>query len=62
MILSADSLNALRSFQRNSLTDLKGLLTTVISQQQVDGFVSAYLKYHVDGLRDLKALKFLKNL
>lgn len=62
MILSADSFNALRSFQRDSLASLNGLLTSVISQQQVDGFISAYLKYHVEGLRDLKSMKFLKKL
>ncbi len=62
MILSADSLTTLRFFQRDSLADLNGLLTAAISQQQVDGFIAAYFKYHIDGLRDLKALKFLKRI
>jgi len=62
MILSADSFDALRSFQRDSLASLNGLLAFANSQQQVDGFISAYLKYHVEGLRDLKAVKFLKKL
>ena len=62
MILSADSFHALRSFQRDSLASLNGLLTSAISYQQVDGFIAAYLKYHVEGLRDLKAIKFLKKL
>ena len=62
MILSADSFDALRSFQRDSLASFNGLLAFANAQQQVDGFISAYLKYHVEGLRDLKAVKFLKKL
>jgi len=62
MILSADSFQVLRSFQRDSLASLNGLLTSEISCQQVDGFIAAYLKYHVEGLRDLKAVKFLRKL
>lgn len=62
MILSADSFDALRLFQRDSLANLNGLLTSPISQQQVDGFIAAYLKYHVEGLRDLKAIKFFRKL
>ena len=62
MILSADSFHALRSFQRDSLASLNGLLISEPSCQQVDGFIAAYLKYHIEGLRDLKAVKFFKKL
>lgn len=62
MVLSRDSIEALRSFQEQPLANFNGLLGSSISQQQVDDFISAYLKYHVEGLRDLKALKFLKKL
>ena len=62
MILSADSFHALRSFQRDSLASLNGLLISEPSCQQVDGFIAAYFKYHIEGLRDLKAVKFFKKL
>ncbi|MFQ5751938.1 MAG: DNA repair protein RecO [bacterium] len=62
MLLSPQAIQALKIFQSSAIAKLNGLLTTVTAQQQVDALLSSYLKYHVEGVRELQALKFLKNL
>lgn len=62
VVLYQEALNTLRRLQKVHLSSINGLLLTSTSEQQTDDFLQAYLHYHVEGLRDLKALKFLKKI
>ncbi|MFQ5823369.1 MAG: DNA repair protein RecO [bacterium] len=62
MILNQEALSALRAFQQTPLSNLNGYLTSTVAQQQVDNFLLTYMKYHVEGFGELKALKFLKKI
>lgn len=60
--LTPNSLAGLREFQRESLSGLGALISSAYSQQQVDAFLDAYLKYHFEGLAELNTLKFIKKM
>ncbi len=62
VVLTEEAIYALRVFQKSATSELHGLLTSAAAQNQVDDLLSSYLTYHIDGLRELKALKFFKNL
>lgn len=62
LILCQEAISALRAFQNNPLSKLNGFLTNSLAQQQVDDFLLSYLRYHVEGFEELKALKFLKKI
>jgi DNA repair protein RecO (recombination protein O) len=61
-IICKEAINALRAFQRTPFTNLNGFLTSPMAQQQVDALLWTYLRYHLEGLGELKALKFLKKI
>jgi DNA repair protein RecO (recombination protein O) len=62
IILEKEALAALRAFQHTPLANLNGYLTSTTAQQQVDDFLLAYIKYHVEGFVELKTMKFLKRI
>ncbi|NIR49982.1 DNA repair protein RecO [candidate division KSB1 bacterium] len=62
MLLSKEALDGLKDFQTTPLSRLNGLLTSNRDQQQVDHFLFTYLRYHVEGFRELNALKFYKRI
>ncbi len=62
MVLEPEVLSALRAFQQASLSNLNGYLSSKKAEQQVDDFLLTYMRYHVEGFRELKALKFLKKI
>ena len=62
LLLSHETLNALRTLQTSPVEEMNGQLESWSSQQQIDGFLNAYLKYHVEGIRDLNSLKVLRKI
>jgi len=62
MALSNGAITGLRRLQMTSFQNLDGLRLEDTVQAEIDGFLDVFLKYHVDGLRDLKSLKFLRNI
>lgn len=62
MLLSNQALNALKLFQTTPLSKLNGLLPAAEAQQQVDNFLSAYFRYHLEGFRELNAIKFYRRI
>lgn len=62
MVLEQEALGALRAFQHTPLSRLNGYLASTTAQQQVDDFLLDYIKYHVEGFGELKAMKFLKKI
>lgn len=61
IMLSAESLSALRMFQKAQLSQLTVTLSPA-SEQQIDAFLEAYFRYHVEGFPELKSIKFLKRI
>ncbi len=62
LLLSHETLNALRTLQTAPVEKMNGQLESRSSQQQLDHFLNVYLKYHVEGIRNLNALKVLRNM
>lgn len=62
MLLNRESGHALRVFQQTSFSGLNGVLPSGLARQQVDDFLLSYFRYHVDGFKELKSLKFLKQV
>ncbi len=60
--LSNDALESLRKLQRVHISKLSGLLPSKTLQRQVDDFLKYYLRYHVEGFRELKSLQFLASI
>ncbi|RMF61711.1 MAG: DNA repair protein RecO [Calditrichaeota bacterium] len=61
--LSLEALHALRTCQQTaSAQEIDGLLPSPVAQQQVDHFLDAFLKYHIEGFRDLNALRFYQRI
>lgn len=62
LLLSHETLKALRTLQTTPVEKMNGQLESRSSWQQLDAFLNAYLKYHVEGIRDLNALKVLRKI
>lgn len=61
-VLSTAALHALQTLQRVHISKLAEFLPQKRLQRQVDDFLSAFLRYHVEGLSALKSLQFLAKL
>ncbi|MFQ5653051.1 MAG: DNA repair protein RecO [bacterium] len=62
VMLHHDALTGLQALQKVHLSQLNGLLESPASQNQVDMFLHAYLRSHVEGVKELKALQFLRKI
>lgn len=60
--VSAEALGLLRAFQRSPVPRLDALAASVEAYRQVDRLLVTYWRYHVEGFKDLKALKFLSQI
>lgn len=58
MHLYKETIQMLRALQKTHISKLQPSTESSSSVRQVDEFVRVYLRYHVDGIRDLKALRF----
>lgn len=58
MVLYRETIQMLRALQKTHISKLQSSEESSSAVQQVDEFVRVYLRYHVDGIRDLKALRF----
>jgi DNA repair protein RecO (recombination protein O) len=61
-ILPREVLSALRNIQTGAGHQPNRALTSATGQQQLDDFLAHYLRYHVDGVYDLRSIKFLKSV
>ena len=62
VVICQETINALRAFQNTPLTKVSDFLTSSLAQQQADELLLTYLRYHLDGMDELKALKFLRKI
>ncbi len=62
IVLTQETLQALQGLQKIHISRLGDFLQSTTSQNQVDNFLRAYLQNHVDDVRELKSLQFLKRL
>ncbi len=60
--LSAETMAALRRLQHTHISKLGKPVGPRALQNDIDAFLWAYLRYHVEGLKELKALRFLKGI
>lgn len=60
--LTAEALNTLRAFQTVHLSMLSEMQVGESTQRQMDDFLRAYMQFHIEHLRDLKALRFLQQI
>ncbi len=62
MRLNEEAVRALADLQRIPLAGLNGLTHAPALGRQLDHFLLSYLRYHVEGFRDLNALKVFRRL
>jgi DNA repair protein RecO (recombination protein O) len=62
MVLYHETLQFLRTLQKTHISKLSGISPPKKVQDQVEEFLRRYMQYHVEGVRDLKALKFLHQI
>lgn len=62
MNLSNDAITGLRRLQMTPSANLDALVFTETVQAEIDKFLDGYLKYHVEGSRDLKSIEFLRKI
>jgi DNA repair protein RecO (recombination protein O) len=62
MNLSGETIAGLRRLQITTFPNLDSIVMTDTVQAEVDRFLDRYLKYHVEDLRDLKSLEFLRKI
>jgi DNA repair protein RecO (recombination protein O) len=60
--LSQSQLADFRDLQTAPIASLNGVLASATAQQQADHFLLSYFKFHVEGFRELNALKFLRKI
>lgn len=62
LVLSQEAVHALRHLQKVHLSKLGDILPSPAAQNQVDSFLRTYLHHHVEGVKELKALQFLRQI
>jgi len=62
VFLDAEALQALTRIQRIHMSKLSGVHLSTRAKHQMDDFLNAFLKYNIEGLRDLKSIKFLQKI
>ncbi len=58
IVLYQETIQMLRSLQKTHISKLQSSVESSSAVHQVDEFVRVYLRHHVEGIRDLKALRF----
>jgi DNA repair protein RecO (recombination protein O) len=62
MFITAETIHALKIFQKSAFTNLNGLALSPAAEQQIEVFLNAYFNYHIEGFKELNAIKFLKKI
>ncbi len=60
--LRSDVVQTLHQIQKTHMSRIGKLDLSPHLEQQIDAFLYAYLKFNVEGLRELKSLKFLRKI
>jgi len=60
--LALEASQALTKMQRTHMSKLSGWHLSPRARQQIDDFLNAFLKYNIEGLRDLKSIRFLRKI
>lgn len=62
MALSEGAVRTVIDYQRLPMAQLTGRETSETIRKQMGKFLVAYLQYHLDGYRELRSIRFYKNL
>jgi len=62
MTLSQETVAAVQHFQQRPFVQIAALTFPKAARHQMNEFLTAYLQHHLEGFRELRALKFFKNL
>jgi len=62
MVISPETLRVLQRLQRTSIDGVGRIIPSPSARREIDHLLTCYLKYHFDGIGDLKSLNFLNKL